>query len=144
MAMEMEAGEHTAMADGETTPALGPFEGSVILGDMEAMVTVDPAAPGENTITIMFMDAAEPPSEVSVAASLPSEKIGPLDFTAEPDPAEPQVLVIEGASLSIAGDVPGVPHRGSDGRVRPPDRDRQRTHPRGLEKCYAGCSSVSP
>ena len=104
MAMEMEAGEHTAMADGETTPSAGPFEGSVILGEMEAMVTVDPAAPGENTITIMFMDAAEPPSEVSVAASLPSEKIGPLDFTAEPDPAEPGSFVIEGASLSIAGD----------------------------------------
>ena len=104
MAMEMEAGEHTAMADGETTPSAGPFEGSVILGEMEAMVTVDPAAPGENTITIMFMDAAEPPSEVSVAASLPSQKIGPLDFTAEPDPAEPGSFVIEGASLSIAGD----------------------------------------
>jgi copper transport protein len=104
MAMEMEAGEHTAMADGETTPSAGPFEGSVILGEMEAMVTVDPAAPGENTITIMFMDAAETPSEVSVAASLPSEKIGPLDFTAEPDPAEPGSFVIEGASLSIAGD----------------------------------------
>jgi hypothetical protein len=51
----------------------------------------------------MFTDAAEPPSEVSVSASLPSQKIGPLDFTAEPDPAEPGSFVIEGASLSIAG-----------------------------------------
>ena len=39
-----------------------------------------------------------------VSASLPSEQIGPLDFTAEPDPAEPAAWVIEDASLSIAGD----------------------------------------
>jgi copper transport protein len=101
MAMEMEAGEHGAM-EGET-PAAEPFEGSVVLGDMEAMVGVDPAAPGENTITITFMDGAEP-SEVTVSASLPSQGIGPLDFTAEPDPAEPGSYVVEGASLSIAGD----------------------------------------
>ena len=101
MAMEMEAGEHVAM-EGET-PAAEPFEGSVVLGDMEAMVGVDPAAPGENSITITFMDGAEP-SEVTVSASLPSQGIGPLDFTAEPDPAEPGSYVVEGASLSIAGD----------------------------------------
>jgi hypothetical protein len=71
---------------------------------MEAMVTVDPAMPGPNTITIMLMEAAEMPTEVSVSASLPSQQIGPLDFTAEPDPAEPGTYVIEDASLSIAGD----------------------------------------
>ena len=50
------------------------------------------------------MDTAEPPSEVTASASLPSQDIGPLDLTAEPDPAEPGAYVIEGASLSIAGD----------------------------------------
>jgi copper transport protein len=81
-----------------------PFEGTLPLGDMQAMVTVDPAMPGENTITIMFMETAEKPTEVSVAASLPSQEIGPLDFKAKPDPAQPRTYVIEGASLSIAGE----------------------------------------
>jgi copper transport protein len=103
MAMEMDAGGHEVM-DGETTPSAGPFEGTVALGDMEAMVMVDPAAPGDNTITITFMDAAELPGEVSVSASLPSQQLGPLAFTAEPDPAEPASFVVESASLSIAGD----------------------------------------
>ena len=103
LAMEMAPGEHEVM-DGTTTPAGEPFEGSVVLGDMEAMVTVDPAVAGDNTITIMFMDAAELPSEVSVSASLPSQGIGPLDFVAEPDPAQEGSYVIEDASLSIAGD----------------------------------------
>ena len=47
-----------AMAEGHE-----PFEGTVQLGDMQAMVTVDPAMPGENTITIMFMETAEKPSK---------------------------------------------------------------------------------
>jgi copper transport protein len=100
----MAAGEdHTTMTD--TTAGGGePFEGSVQLGDMEAMVTVDPAMPGENTITIMFVDTAEPPNEVSVSASLPSREIGPLDLPAKPDRAEPGSYVIEGASLTIPGD----------------------------------------
>jgi hypothetical protein len=62
--------------------------------------------PGENMITITLMDpaAAKDVTEVSVGASLPSENIGPLDLAAEPDPAEAGSYVIEGASLSIAGD----------------------------------------
>lgn len=103
MAMEMDAAGHGAMEEDAMAPA-EPFEGSVVLGDMEAMVAVDPATPGENTIRITFMEGAEPPSEVSVSASLPSQEIGPLDFTAEPDPAEQGSFVVEGASLSIAGD----------------------------------------
>jgi copper transport protein len=104
--LEMEAamaeGEHGVMSDDEMTAE--PFQGAVQLGDMQAEVTVDPAMPGENLITIMFMDAAETPSEVSVSASLPSQQIGPLDLTAEPDPAEPGAYVIANASLTIAGD----------------------------------------
>jgi copper transport protein len=105
--LEMEAmseAEHPAMTDDAMTEGHESFEGSVQLGDMEAMITVDPAMPGENTITITFMESAETPTEVSVAASLPSQDIGPLDFTAKPDPAQPHAYVIEDASLSIAGD----------------------------------------
>lgn len=102
--MQMAADEHAAMSDTEMPAGHEPFEGSVQLGDMEAVVMVDPATPGQNTITITFPEAAEAPSEVSVSASLPSQEIGPLDFTAEPDPAEPGSYVVEGASLTIAGD----------------------------------------
>jgi copper transport protein len=104
--LEMEAmasDEHGAMSDAEAAEH-EPFEGRVQLGDLEAMVAVDPAMPGENTITITFMDTAEPPSEVSVSASLPSQEIGPLDLPAKPDRAEPGVYVIEGASLTIPGE----------------------------------------
>jgi copper transport protein len=105
--MEMEAmseAGHPAMTDDAMPAGHEPFEGTLPLGDMQAMVTVDPAMPGENTITIMFMETAEKPTEVSVAASLPSQEIGPLDFKAKPDPAQPRTYVIEGASLSIAGE----------------------------------------
>jgi copper transport protein len=101
----MEDEEHPTMTDQAGTGAEHePFEGTAQLGDLEAMVTVDPAMPGPNTITIMLMESAETPTEVNVSASLPSQQIGPLDFTAEPDPAEPGTYVIEDASLSIAGD----------------------------------------
>jgi copper transport protein len=104
-AMEMAADEHAAMPGSEMPAGHEPFEGTVMLGDIEAMVTVDPAMAGENTITIMLMgSAARDVTEVSVGASLPSESIGPLDLTAKPDPTEPGTYVIEGASLSIAGD----------------------------------------
>jgi copper transport protein len=105
-AMEMAAGEHTAMPGMEPGHEAEPFEGTVVLGDTEAVVNVDPALPGSNTITITFADpaAAEQISEVSISASLPSQRIGPLDLPAKPDRAEPGSYVIEDASLSIAGD----------------------------------------
>jgi copper transport protein len=101
----MAADEHMAMP-GMEPEHMEPFEGSVVLGDTEAMVTVDPAMPGSNTVTIMFTDpaVAERVSKMSVAATLPSQDIGPLDLTAKPDPAEPGSYVVEDASLSIAGD----------------------------------------
>ena len=102
--MQMAADEHAAMSNTEMPAGHEPFEGSVQLGSMEVVVMVDPATPGQNTITIMLIETAETPSEVSVSASLPSQDIGPLDFTAEPDPAEPGSYVVEGASLTIAGD----------------------------------------
>jgi copper transport protein len=100
----MAAGEDHATMTDTTAEGHQPFEGSVRLGDMEAMVTVDPAMPGENTITIMFVDTAGPPNEVSVSASLPSREIGPLELPAKPDRAEPGAYVIEGASLTIPGE----------------------------------------
>jgi copper transport protein len=105
-AMEMAADEHTAMPGMEPGHEAEPFEDTIPLGDTEAVVNVDPALPGSNTITITFADpaAAKQISEVSVAASLPSQNIGPLDLTAKPDPAEAGSYVIEDASLSIAGD----------------------------------------
>jgi hypothetical protein len=106
-AMEMEMASDDQMAmPGMETGEMEPFEGTVMLGDSEAMVMVDPAMPGPNSITITFMDPAmaERVSEVTASASLPSQNIGPLDLTAEPDPAQPGSYVIEGASLSIAGD----------------------------------------
>jgi copper transport protein len=104
--MQMAADEHVAMPGMEPGQEMEPFEGTVVLADTEATVNVDPAMPGSNTITITFTDsaAAERVSEVSVSASLPSQDIGPLDLPAKPDPAEPGSYVIEGASLSIAGD----------------------------------------
>ena len=106
--LEMEAamseGEHGAMTDDEMSGEHKPFEGMVELGGTQATVIVDPAVPGDNTITIAFGPSAEPPAEVTVSASLPTQQIGPLDFTAEPDPAQPGTYLIEDASLSIAGD----------------------------------------
>jgi copper transport protein len=80
-----------------------PFEGTVQLEGTEVMVTVDPAMPGENTITLMFMPLPENLTEVSLSASIPSQNIGPLDFVAEPDPSAHGTYVVENASLAIAG-----------------------------------------
>ncbi|MGH3052308.1 MAG: copper resistance CopC/CopD family protein [Gaiellaceae bacterium] len=91
--------EGPAMATGDH----GPFEKSVQLEGTEVMVTVDPAMPGENTVSLTFMPEPQDLTEVSVAASLPSQNIGPLDFTAERDPAQHGMYVIEKASFTIAG-----------------------------------------
>jgi hypothetical protein len=104
LAMARAEGEHGETMDDATADGHGAFTGSVQLGDMRATVTVNPAMPGENTITITFMPSAEEPNEVSVSASLTSQEIGPLDFTAKPDPAQSHAYVVEDASLSIAGD----------------------------------------
>jgi copper transport protein len=104
MGMEMEEGAaHTE----EPTMDAGDheaFEGMVMLGDSEVMVMVDPGMAGENMITLTFDSPPDNLTRVSASASLPSAEIGPLDFEAEPDPAEPGAYVIENASLSIAGD----------------------------------------
>jgi copper transport protein len=103
-AMEME--EDAAHMEEATETAAGheAFEGMVMLGDSEVMVMVDPAMPGENMIRLTFASPPENLTRVSASASLPSQQIGPLNFKAKPDPAEPGAYVIENASLSIAGD----------------------------------------
>jgi copper transport protein len=101
--MEGMAMEDGAMEDGAMDAEA--FESDVDLGEMMAHVVVDPAVPGENSIHLTFeqMDAEEL-TEVSVAASLPSEEIGPLDFAAEPVQGQPGEYVVEGASLSLPGE----------------------------------------
>jgi copper transport protein len=103
-AMEMAADEHTAMPGMEPEEHTGPFEGTVALGEAEAEVTVEPAMPGENMITITFSQEPENLTEVTASASLPSQNLGPLDLKAKPDRAEPGTYVIERATLSIPGD----------------------------------------
>jgi copper transport protein len=81
------------------------FESDVDLGAMMAHVVVEPAMPGENSIHLTFEHGdAEQLTEVSVAASLPSEDIGPLAFPAKPVQGQPGEYVAEGASLSLPGE----------------------------------------
>jgi copper transport protein len=101
--MEMEEDAHTEEPT-ETSADHEAFEGMVMVGDSEVMVMVDPAMPGDNMIRLTFTSPPENLTRVSASASLPSQDIGPLDFEAEPDPAEPGAYVIENASLSIAGE----------------------------------------
>jgi copper transport protein len=77
------------------------FEQEVELGPLMAHVTVTPAMAGANDIHLEFEDSE--PDEVRVSASLPSEGIGPLRYTAEPG-MEPGAYEVMGANLSIAGD----------------------------------------
>ena len=104
MAMEMEEEAAHIEEPTDDTADHEAFEGMVMLGDSEVMVMVDPAMPGDNMIRLTFESPPENLTRVSASASLPSQEIGPLDFEAEPDPAEPGAYVIEGASLSIAGE----------------------------------------
>jgi copper transport protein len=107
-----EIGMHEAF---ETVVELGPFEGHVM---------VDPAMAGPNTIRIALEGedgAAEDVTEVRLAATLPSENIGPLTFEAEEAQPEDEASangeemeapamdsaatwVVRGAILPIAGD----------------------------------------
>jgi copper transport protein len=100
--------EGMAMEDGAMEDGAGDhmaFESDVDLGAMMAHVVVDPAMPGENSIHLTFEHAdAEELTEVRVAASLPSEEIGPLPFPAEPVQGQPGEYVAEGASLSLPGE----------------------------------------
>jgi copper transport protein len=100
--------EGMAMEDGAMDAGAGDhmaFESDVDLGEMMAHVVVEPAMPGENSIHLTFEHAdAEELTEVSVAASLPSEDIGPLAFPAEPVQEQPGEYVAEGASLSLPGE----------------------------------------
>ena len=100
--------EEMAMEDGAMGTEAGDqeaFESDVDLGEMMAHLVVEPAMPGENTIHLTFEHAdAEKLTKVSVAASLPSEDIGPLAFPAEPVQGQPGEYVAEGASLSLPGE----------------------------------------
>jgi copper transport protein len=100
--------EGMAMEDGAMGTEAGDqeaFESDVDLGEMMAHLVVEPAMPGENSIHLTFEHAdAERLTKVSVAASLPSEDIGPLAFPAKPVQGQPGEYVAEGASLSLPGE----------------------------------------
>jgi copper transport protein len=102
-ATELGLATHGAAVEVTTTPTARPFVGPVELGDLRATVVVQPAAAGDNTIRVTFVPTGEQPSEVSVAASLPSRQIGPLDFTAVQARRGAAAWVVEDASLAIAG-----------------------------------------
>ena len=100
--------EGMAMEDGAMGTEAGDqeaFESDVDLGEMMAHLVVEPAMPGENSIHLTFEHAdAERLTKVSVAASLPSEDIGPLAFPAKPVQGQPGEYVAESASLSLPGE----------------------------------------
>jgi copper transport protein len=78
----------------------------VELGDVEAHVEVEPAMAGENEIHLEFLGADGAPAEiaeVNVAASLPSQEIGPLRYAAEPG-GEHGSFVVMGADFPLAGE----------------------------------------
>jgi copper transport protein len=77
----------------------GGYEQQVELGPLMSHVTVMPAMPGANEINVEFEQ--ERPREVRVTASLPAKGIGPLRYTAKPEPGR---FVVDDASLSLAGD----------------------------------------
>jgi copper transport protein len=102
--MAMEEEEHAAMT--EDMHGGGEQTAEVDLVDARATVTVAPAMPGDNTITLEFEgpDGGPPPEfqEVSVSARLPAQEIGPLEFVAEPTSGT--TYEIHNASLSLPGE----------------------------------------
>jgi copper transport protein len=78
-----------------------PYEQEVRLGPFMSHLTVMPARAGANEIHLEF--EGELPDELQVSASLPARGIGPLRYEAKRG-MEAGALVVEAASLSLAGD----------------------------------------
>jgi copper transport protein len=78
-----------------------PYEQEVRLGPFMSHLTVMPARAGANEIHLEF--EGELPDELRVSASLPARGIGPLRYEAKRG-MEAGALVVEAASLSLAGD----------------------------------------
>jgi copper transport protein len=83
---------------------VGPYASTTALGPLSLSVRVDPARSGSNLIDIRLYDRAGKPARVSaatIAASLPSEKLGPLRFTAHK--LGVGHYAVHGANLTLAG-----------------------------------------
>jgi copper transport protein len=83
----------------------GPYATTASLGRLEANVVVDPAKTGLNAIHLYLTDRSGRPADVAelkLSASLPSEHIGPLRFTAHR--LAPGHYAVHGAQLPLAGD----------------------------------------
>lgn len=99
-----------AAASGHLEGALasdsGSFAGSVELGDLRATVVVVPGTPGDNEIhlTILPRKDAREVTQLTVSASLPSEQLAGLTYTAERHPSVPGAFIVKNASLPIPGD----------------------------------------
>jgi copper transport protein len=84
----------------------GPAQETIELGDLRAHVSVEPAMAGKNEIHLMFEGhAGEMPEleEVNVSATLASENIGPLRYTAR-QAEHGAEFVVRNANFPIAGD----------------------------------------
>jgi copper transport protein len=92
--------------EGALATGSGSFAGSVELGDLRATVVVVPAAPGGNEIhlTVLPRKDAREVTQLTVSASLPSEQLAGLTYTAEPHPSVPGAFIVANASLPIPGD----------------------------------------
>ena len=73
---------------------------TIITGPYHLELKLEPGTAGPNDIVIEVVHG-DPPTEVTVSASLPSQQIGPLDYTAVKS-GETEYTVKD-ADLSIAG-----------------------------------------
>ena len=85
----------------------GPYATTANLGPARLEVTVDPAKVGPNQLHLYLFDrrsgaAFEATKELRVTAALPGKGIAPI--TLNPHVAGPGHYVVDGASLSVAGD----------------------------------------
>jgi copper transport protein len=85
----------------------GPFSTTTVVGPTTLEMDVDPAEAGANQIHIYFFDAKTGAQykrgvELTVEASLPSKRIGPLPLTVQD--AGPGHYIIQNALLNVPGD----------------------------------------
>jgi copper transport protein len=83
----------------------GPYATTASLGNLEANVVVDPAKTGLNVIHLYLTDRSGRTADVAeleLSASLPSEHVEPLRFTAHR--LAPGHYAVHGAQLPLAGD----------------------------------------
>jgi len=90
-----------------TAESAGPFSTNVNIGPARLEVTVDPAKIGPNEMHFYLFDRQtgapfEGTEELRVTAELPEREIA--DITLEPYVAGPGHYVVDGATLSVAGD----------------------------------------